>query len=239
MVLIKDAIFNVFDIETTGLSSDTDRVVEIARVLMSLDGGILSRWNSLVCPGVPIPAEASAVHHLVDEDVANAPQLEEVLPSLRGGVFHAVAAHNAVFDTSFIPFDDKPVLCSRRLALKLWPDLEYSGNQYLRYHFKLQCPEAKGIAAHRAEADAIVTARLLQFELRNVLSRAKDPDQATVENLVAWVNTPTLLRICPFGKHKGTAFADIPRDYFEWMARTMTDMDVDLRFTVDHYLKMK
>lgn len=237
MTLIQDATFISLDTETTGLDPSVDQVVEVAAVWTSLAGGITRTWSSLVNPGRPIPASASAVHHLVDEDVADAPKLEVALGELKRGDFQAVACHNAAFDTAFIPFE-VPVLCTMRLAQRLWPELESHKNQFLRYHLKLNCPEVKGLAAHRAEVDALVTAKLLIFELEEVLRRAKDPGAGTVEGLVEWVNKPLLLHKCNFGKHRGSLWSEIPKDYLAWMnsPKGITDMSADTRYTVQVYL---
>lgn len=241
MTLIQDAVINVFDLETTGLDSAVDKVVELASVRMSLANGILSRWSSFANPeGRSIAAAASAASHIVDEDVVDAPLLSAVVGNLTGGAFDVAAAHNASFDTGFIPWD-VPVICTLRLAKHLWPDLEKHSNQFLRYHFKLPCPEVKGMAAHRAEADAIVTAHLLRFELQEVLRRAKNPEAVTVEGLVAWNDGPILQHVCGFGKHKGVPWDQVPKDYLQWMLspKGMTDMDADLRYTAEVYLGIK
>jgi DNA polymerase III epsilon subunit-like protein len=60
------------DIETTGIDPATDAIIEIASVDMVRDG-ITNAMDTLVRPTKPIPPGASAVHHIVDEDVANAP----------------------------------------------------------------------------------------------------------------------------------------------------------------------
>ncbi|MCB9169222.1 MAG: 3'-5' exonuclease [Flavobacteriales bacterium] len=76
-----------FDLETTGVRIGSDRIVQIGVVVMDPNGGRLS-WKSLVDPGIPIPPEATAVHHITDADVADAPTLEaladELLELLRG-----------------------------------------------------------------------------------------------------------------------------------------------------------
>ncbi|MDG1573207.1 3'-5' exonuclease [Robiginitalea sp. M366] len=61
-----------FDLETTGTNIATDRIVEIAILKVHPNGNKESRsW--LVNPGVPIPAEASAIHGITDEKVAGEP----------------------------------------------------------------------------------------------------------------------------------------------------------------------
>jgi exodeoxyribonuclease X len=232
---LKDAIFAVIDTETTGLDPKEDRVVELACIHVRVGDGLLDRWSSLVNPVRPIPAEASAIHHLVDVDVVDAPILTEAQQRLWTEPFQAFAAHNAAFDFGFIDPSDAPVLCTMRLARKLWPDLPQAGNQFLRYHFRLNIPEAHGLAAHRAEVDALVTAHLLLFELDEILRRAKEPDAVTVEGLVTWVAEPMLQRVCRFGKHKGLPWAEVPRDYLKWALAKLPDMDLDTRFTLEHW----
>jgi DNA polymerase-3 subunit epsilon len=60
------------DLETTGLSTVSDRIVELAVIRVSPHGDVLEavrRFN----PGIPIPAEATAVHGITDDDVADEP----------------------------------------------------------------------------------------------------------------------------------------------------------------------
>lgn len=232
---LKDIIFAVIDTETTGLDPREDRVVELACVHAQVGVGLVDCWSTLINPGRPIPAEASAIHHLVDADVMGAPTLAEAQHRLWAEPFQAFAAHNAAFDFGFLDASDAPVLCTMRLARKLWPDLPQAGNQFLRYHFRLNIPETQGLAAHRAEVDALVTAHLLLFELEEVLRRAKDPDSATVEGLIAWVTEPMLQRLCRFGKYRGQPWAEVPKDYLRWALAKLPDMDVDTRFTIKHW----
>lgn len=77
----------VFDLETTGVRIGHDRIVQIAIVRMMPDG-TRDQWQSLVNPGMHIPAEATAVHGISDADVADAPALgkvaKEILRRLKG-----------------------------------------------------------------------------------------------------------------------------------------------------------
>ncbi len=66
------AIF--YDTETTGIQPANDRVIEIA-AYDPLDG---RQFVQLVNPGRPIPAEATAIHHITNEMVAEAPSFAEV-----------------------------------------------------------------------------------------------------------------------------------------------------------------
>ncbi len=66
-----------FDLETTGTRIGKDRIVQIGIVRL-LPDGTRERYQTLVNPGMPIPAEATAIHHITDDDVADAPMLEAV-----------------------------------------------------------------------------------------------------------------------------------------------------------------
>ncbi|WP_306601620.1 exonuclease domain-containing protein [Geothrix sp. 21YS21S-2] len=232
-----DLTYLVVDTETTGLSPSADRVVSVAGVWVRTGEGILRRESFLVDPGIPIPPEASAIHHIVDRHVAGAPALGEVLPVFQKGDFDAYAAHNAAFDFGFLPRAGRPVLCTMRLARKLWPKLGRYSNQYLRYFLQLEVVEAEGLPAHEALADALVTSRLLLRELA-WLQEHPQPGVETVQDLIAWAEAPSLLETCQFGsKHRGVPWAQVPKDYLAWMKREVKDMDPDLRYTVEHYLQ--
>lgn len=71
----------IFDIEATGLSITSDRIVEIAIVKIAPDG---SRTDFLkrVNPLIPIPKEVSEIHGIYDEDIKDEPTLKDILPEL-------------------------------------------------------------------------------------------------------------------------------------------------------------
>lgn len=225
--------FLVLDTETTGLDAKKDRVVEIGYALTTLTERLES-GASLVNPGMPIPPEASAIHHLVDEDVAQAPQLDiavaTTLPKFEG--IHV--AHNAPFDASFLPMIRGPWLDTKRMAMRYLSDLPSFSNQYLRYALKLEVPSVRGMAAHRAEADAIVTAALLRYLLCGpVAEDFGNMDQAA---FLAKQSDPVLIKTVSFGKHKGKAWSQVPADYLQWFARNSEGADADVMFTVKHWM---
>ena len=61
-----------FDIETTGLDVKNDRIVELALIKVTPQGDVIERVRRFN-PGVPIPAEVTAIHGITDEDIANEP----------------------------------------------------------------------------------------------------------------------------------------------------------------------
>jgi len=80
-----------------------------------------NRQSTLVRPGIPIPPEASAVHHLIDEDLADAPPLMNAIHLFRGA--DAYVAHNADFEQSFLGprLGEATWVCTYKCALRIWP----------------------------------------------------------------------------------------------------------------------
>lgn len=95
-----------FDLETTGLSAATDRIVEVGAVRFEPSGRELDRFARLVQPGRPMPPAAQRVHGLSDADLADAPPASIVLPEfldwLGDPTTTTLLAHNAVFDAAFL-----------------------------------------------------------------------------------------------------------------------------------------
>lgn len=244
MTKILDADFRVVDIESTGLNKETDRVVEIAIV-----GKTALEW--IVNPGVPIPVEASAIHHLTDRDVANAPSSAEIFAYLEESVPQdcVIVAHNAQFDKAFLPcLQSRRWLCSQRLAMHLCPESPSFKNQVLRYALldELQQDTLKkelgSLSPHRAKADALVTKAvtkvlLYKYLLRNITDPERYPDD--VDGLIALADSPILIQKAPFGEHRGKLIAHIPSDYLSWALRKMTNLDPDLKYTFHEELKAR
>ena len=94
--------FVAFDLETTGLSSRTDRIIEIGAVIMK-DGKEIDRFQTFVDPKCQLSKETTELTGITQEMLVGAPGLEEALPKFLEFVGSRVlVAHNADFDTSFI-----------------------------------------------------------------------------------------------------------------------------------------
>ena len=97
-----DETYVVFDIETTGFSPVTNRIIEIGAVKVE-NGQITDRFSTFVNPKVPIPFEIEKLTSINDSMVIDAETIESVLPKFLEFVGDAVlVAHNANFDVSFI-----------------------------------------------------------------------------------------------------------------------------------------
>ena len=94
--------FVVFDIETTGLSNLTCKIIEIGAVRVS-GGEITERFSTFVNPEVPIPFRIEQLTSISDAMVEDAPTIREVLPQfLKFCEDDVLVAHNADFDVGFI-----------------------------------------------------------------------------------------------------------------------------------------
>ena len=222
----------VIDTETTGIDPASDRVVEFAavpvhiamvgdRVLGTLEEGA----SSLVYPGIAIPPKASAVHHLIDEDVENAPPLGRAINQVLGPLWQAApdpifVAHNARFDRSFLhPLHDARWIDTYRCARHLMPTAPGFSNQCLRYWLKLPIP--RDLPVHRALGDAVVTAHLF---VRLLLDASPD-------ELLRLSKKAVLLTHVPFGKHREELWSSVPDSYLSWLAGQKSD-DPDVRWTL-------
>ena len=102
----KDISFNqefvAFDLETTGLSSQDDRIIEIGAVVMK-NGEEIDRFQTFVDPERSLERKIVELTGITDEMLKGAPKIEEVLPKFLEFVSNRIlVAHNADFDTGFI-----------------------------------------------------------------------------------------------------------------------------------------
>ena len=102
ILLDSGATFIAFDTETTGLSSTTDRVIEIGAVKFDKDG-IKDKFEKLINPQKPIPPECTEINHITNEMVKDAPLAGEALKNFSDFIKDGILiAHNVNFDLNFI-----------------------------------------------------------------------------------------------------------------------------------------
>lgn len=157
----------IFDLETTGISCITDKVIEISAVKV-LKNKVVDQFSTLVNPEMKIPFRASQVNHITDEMVKNAPIFERALDDFN--VFAGdmvLAGHNIhTFDMKFIQRDaraywgkvftndyiDTLVLARQRL-----PQLTNYKLTDLAQHYGISAT-----GAHRALADCIMNQQVFE-----------------------------------------------------------------------------
>jgi exodeoxyribonuclease X len=212
-------IARVIDFETTGLPEDENAEIIEAGFLdvdLASEGFPIvpgSEWQSLVKPVGGIPPVTMAVHHIIPDDVADAPHAMVAWQALRAGMTEAdvYAAHNAVFEQHFFKGAGQAYICTYKCALRAWPDAPSHSNQALRYHLGLPIDRKLAEPPHRALPDAYVTAHILQELLK----------MRPLERLVEISKEPGFLPRMTLGEHYGKKFSEVPRAYLEWLVTKM------------------
>jgi DNA polymerase III subunit epsilon len=201
-----------YDTETTGIKADRDRIIEIA----AYDPFYNRHYESFVNPGIPIPPDATAIHHITDEMVASAPSFKDVAAEFSAfceGDVVLIAHNNDSFDYHFLNNEFKRAsltlpswkfLDSLKWARRYRPDLPRHTLQFLREIYNIPANNA-----HRALDDVIVLHNLFQQMI----------DDLSIDIIYELLNKPTApLQHMPFGKYQGTPLAKVPKDYVKWLA---------------------
>ncbi len=160
---LKDT-FVVFDIETTGLSKENDKITEIGAVKVE-NGCITERFSTFVNPQRRLNDEIVKLTNITDDMLKNAPLIEEVLPKfLKFCGNSVIVAHNAGFDMGFIrnnaealhmPSVDNTVLDTVELSRTLLPELKRHKLDIVAEHLGISLE-----GHHRAVNDAEATAEI-------------------------------------------------------------------------------
>ncbi|MGI6113959.1 MAG: PolC-type DNA polymerase III [Mahellales bacterium] len=160
----KNHCFVAFDLETTGLSANNDKIIEIGAVKIE-NGEIVDTFHSMVDPGITIPDKITKLTGIDQNMVAGSPSIDVVLKRFKDFAGDSVlVAHNAQFDISFIKKNggecgiefNNTVLDTLALARELYTNLK-------RYRLK-DVAKYLGINidnAHRAVDDAQVCGLIL------------------------------------------------------------------------------
>jgi DNA polymerase-3 subunit epsilon len=164
--LLDEAAFVVFDLETTGLSAQRDRICEIGAVrVKGLE--LVDSFQSLVNPGVALPGPVERLTGLRTAELRHAPPVRKVLPRfLAFAGDDLLVAHNAGFDQRFLERElqvregrrlSQPPLCTAALARRLLEGrLRKVGLASLAHFFGVGTTPC-----HRALPDAEATAEVL------------------------------------------------------------------------------
>ena len=232
-----------FDLETTGLSTTSDRIIELALIRISPQGDVLERVRRF-CPGIPISPEASAVHGISDEDVANEPpfsstakSLVELLENCDLGGFNIrrfdIPMLLAEFKRAGVPFSikDRLLIDAQTIFHREEPrDLSAAARFYL---------EREHREAHTALGDIRTSAAVLSAQLDRYPDLPRDlpglhaycdevsPFRTEVDR---WFQEASGGLVFRRGKHRGEALSQVATeapDYLQWMLGA-DDMDEEV-----------
>jgi len=183
-VPIEQVEFSVLDVETTGLSARENHVIEIGIVKVK-NLKIASKFQSFVNPGCKIPYFITQFTGITDEDIIDAPYFSELADKIENVISDSViSAHNLSFDDSFLKYEffrtgREPLsnhkICTLKIARRLYPSLKSKSLSSITQYLRL-----KNSNAHRALADAEVTARAL---IKMIKKLKKDEGIETLDEL--------------------------------------------------------
>lgn len=200
-----------FDTETTGVKIEKDKIIEIA----AFDATTKETFSSLIHPQCPIPKEATAIHNITDEMVANAPSFGEVAKD-----FVQFCKDDAVLVAHNNDGFDKPFLASEFLragvelpkwsyldtlkwARKYRYDLPRHSLQFLRETYKITANQA-----HRALDDVLILAEVF----------GRMTQDLTSDEIVELMDSTHSMRM-PFGKYQGRSLKEVPKHYVGWLEK--------------------
>ena len=233
----------VIDTETSDLEpSRGASILELAWMEISFDQiWEPSNWSSSYIQYTgPINPHALAAHHIRADKLTEergAVRRDQAVSWLAKHLEKdsILVAHNIDFDAKFLPELKHPWICTFRSAKHIWPEAPGYGNQVLRYWLNLE-PASEAvlriapIVAHQYPHQALYDVATTTGILLKML------EKYTVEQLLKLTAKPLQLQKIGFGKHKGTNFNQIPRDYLLWL-RQQGDLDNDLKHTIDAILR--
>lgn len=214
-------LIRVVDFETSGTEPPEAQVCEVGICDIVINGLYIGNPQSWLCEVAAMPPEVRAIHHIsLAECAGKPPFMPSEVDDRNVSVF---AAHNWEFENKFFK-TEKPVICTYKAALRVWPDAPSHSNGTLRYWLedqgKIVIDNSLTQPAHRAGPDAYVTAHILKALLETGV---------TGKEMAAWTKEPRLLPRCPLGKMKGRAWPDVEAGFLGWMLK-QESMEEDLKW---------
>jgi len=230
------------DLETTGTNPATDRIIEVAFVVQTDVNREPWRW--LVNPGCPIPAAATAVHHITDDMVRTASVFAEIADEITTLIAQHPGALFVGFNAASL---DLPILRAEFERAGLTPPVLtplYDACEVFRSRERHTLPAAVkrylGRAhenAHSAVADAsahldVALAQIAEYGLAELAGQAlcdaaigRDPSWATACGRLRWDASGRL--VWAFGKHNGQPVTRAHAAYVAWVLKA--DFPADLK----------
>ncbi len=223
-----------FDLETTGVDTSKDRIVEISLIKVMPDGEEITKTR-LINPGIPIPATATAIHGIVDDDVKDCPTFAQIARSLeqflRGcdfGGFNSNRFDLPILVEEFMRAGIE-VNFKRRKFIDVQNIFHKKEQRTLVAAYKFYCDKDLTYA-HSAEADTRATYEVLQAQLDRYMDLDNDVDSLaefsargeTVDYAGRIVYDENGVEVFGFGKYKGRSVTEIfalEPSYYDWMMK--------------------
>ncbi len=179
--------FVALDVETTGLSPQTDKIIEIGLVRVR-QGKVREQYSSLIQPGRLISSRIASLTGITNKMLIDAPSMEEILPKALAFIGDdIIVGHNVNFDIGFMRAACQTVMqCAftndfvdtMRLGRAYFRDLP---NHRLSTLVSAFCIEQ--VEAHRALADALATARCYLHMCKHVAERKDQVTKVGMEGI--------------------------------------------------------
>jgi len=174
--------FVILDFETTGLSPEYARVIEVGAVIVR-DAKVIDTVSQLMYPGHSIPYFITDMTGITNQMVRGKPTPEKFMPTLHKFIGNRpILAHNASFDKKFLLSEmsnigkkiENSFLCTLKLARRLILAPNYKLTT-LTSHLKLKVSNSH--QAHRALSDVMATLQVWLYIKKQVSERMeKEPD---------------------------------------------------------------
>lgn len=233
-----------FDLESTGVDTDKDRIVQIAVFLTDLNLNIIQQpISSLVNPQMSIPEDSTKVHGITDEMVKDAPVFE----SIASGVFNMMndchlAGFNVIFDIKMLISElrrcnltfsvkGRKILDSYKVIVKKEPRDQVS---LYKYYLGKEL-----VDAHDAKADILATheimlAQVQKYGLQSIDEIDECSDSANRCDLDGKIVMKDGVPVFTFGKHFGQPISE-HESFLRWMLSK--DFSSDTKEWIQNYLK--
>lgn len=220
------------DLETTGINVNSDRIVEMSYLKVYPNGKEETKTYR-VNPGMPIPKEASDIHHITDEDVANCPTFRQIGQSIANDIEGCdLAGFNSNrFDIPMLAEEflrnDIDIDLSKRKFIDVQVIFHKMEQRTLSAAYKFYCGmELEG--AHGAEADTKATYEVLKSQLDRYSELKNEVDflsafstfNKNVDFAGKMVYNDKGVEVFNFGKYKDIPVEDVLKKdsgYFGWM----------------------
>ncbi|MCU0343639.1 MAG: exonuclease domain-containing protein [Ignavibacterium sp.] len=184
---LEKAAFTVVDVETTGLSANKNRIIEIALVkIQKLK--ITDKLHYLINPQTYIPPFITSLTGIDNDDVIGAPVFSEIIDEVISFTDNTIlTAHNFPFDSSFLTsefmisgreFINDYSCCTLKIARNIYPSLQSKSLSSVAHSLNL-----RNSNAHRALGDAEITAKIL---LKMIKELKKKDGITTVGQLLSY-----------------------------------------------------